>query len=116
MSSRLVQVTVWPTFTVSCAGSNTKLSMCTAKGAAESSARAVPTGRSMVATTAMPKSRRLIELIAIVPSALQRRVDDRKPLVALLEIDAGDAEQAAKLAVLDLHRTRRGGRARRRLW
>ena len=64
MSSRLVQVTVWPTFTVSWAGSNTKLSMCTAKGTLESSARAVPTGRSMVATTAMPKSRRLIEFIA----------------------------------------------------
>src|SRR6185369_17860620 len=52
MSSRLVQVTVWPTLTVSCAGSNTKLSMCTANGAAVSSARVAPTGRSMVATTA----------------------------------------------------------------
>src|SRR5262249_49108740 len=104
MSSRLVQVMVWPTFIVSWAGSNTKLSMCTAKGAAGASARAVPTGSSMVATTAMPKSRRLIELIAMVPSALQRRVDDGEPLVALLEVDAGNPEQTAQPGVLDLHR------------
>jgi len=45
MSSRLVQVTVWPTFTVSCAGTNTKLSMCTAT----SSARAAPAGRAATA-------------------------------------------------------------------
>src|SRR5437667_1330976 len=111
MSSRLVQVTVWPTFTVSWAGSNTKLSIWTAK----SSARAALAGSSMVATTAMPKSRRLIELIATPPSALQRRIDDRKPLVALPEIDAGDPKQAAQLAVFDLHWAGRGGRAWRRL-
>src|SRR6201991_818294 len=47
MSWRLVQVTVWPTFTVSCCGWKTKLSICTANGsAAASSATAATTGRN----------------------------------------------------------------------
>src|SRR3954469_7146355 len=104
MSSRLVQVTVWPTFTESWAGAKTKLSMCTASGSAASSARAVTTGRSMVATKAMPKSRRLIELISVVLLTLQRRVDDGQRLVVLLEVDAGDAEHAAQPGIFDLHR------------
>src|ERR1700710_322280 len=109
MSSRLVHVTVWPTFTLSCCGWKTKLSICTANGsAAASSATAATTGRNRVATAAMPKSRRLSEVICNIPSiafssevapvrvkktrqtrslAHQRRVDDGQRLVVLLEVD-----------------------------
>src|SRR5450432_3927480 len=50
-----------------------------------------------------------------IPLALQRRVDDRKALIARLEVDTGNPKQAAKLVVGDLHRSGRGGGARRRL-
>src|SRR5262249_16832957 len=111
MSSRLVQVTVVPTLTLRSAGANTKLSICTSV----SSARAPVAGRSTAAAMTRPKSRRLSAFICYSRSALDRRVDDRKALVALLEVDAGDAEHGAELRVLDLHRSGRSGRARRRL-
>src|SRR6478736_2283350 len=73
----------------------------------------------MAAAMAMPRLRSVADIMFSFPlcfrSALQRRVDDRKRLIALLEVDAGDAEHAAEFGVLDLHRTRRGGGARRRL-
>src|SRR5208282_3835925 len=57
-----------------------------------------------------------IELrMILLSSTLQRRVDDREPLLALLKADAGDAKQAAQLVVGDLQRPGRGRRARRRL-
>src|ERR1700750_3036974 len=115
MSSWLVQVTVSPTFTFSSAGVKVKLSMVTLS----SSALADAMPRRMVAATANPRLRKAANVISVVLvflfSARQRRVDDREALVALLEVDAGDAEHAAQLGVLDLHRTGRGGCARRRL-
>src|SRR5258708_3288499 len=70
---------------------------------------------NLIARLLMPRLRRLTDIITNFPLALQRRVDDRKALIARLEVDAGDAEQAAKLVVGDLHRSGRGGTARRRL-
>src|SRR6266702_2013940 len=142
MSSRLVQVTVVPTFTVSWAGSKVKLSICTSTPASvvfasvvfasvvlasvglASSARTTLACRIMAAAMARPSLRitalrSVADIMFSFPlrlrSALQRRVDDRKRLAALLEIDAGDAEHGAKLGVLDLHRSGRGGGPRRRL-
>src|SRR5580692_6545870 len=73
----------------------------------------------MVAAMAMPRLRSVADIMFSFPfrlrSALQRRVDDGKRLIALLEVDAGDAEHAAEFGVLDLHRAGRGGGARRRL-
>src|SRR3979490_2157451 len=54
--------------------------------------------------------------VMLIPSALQRRVDDGEALIAGLEVDTGDAEQRAKLVVGDLHRPGRGGRSRCGLW
>src|SRR3982074_1160628 len=62
-----------------------------------------------------PWLRRVTDVITNFLLALQRRVDDREVLNAALEVDAGNAEQAAKLVVGDLHRSGRGGGARRRL-
>src|SRR5262249_25234297 len=72
-----------------------------------------PRGRSRAA--ARIKLRKKVLVIGKIPSAGQRRVDDGELLVALLEVDAGNAEHAAKLGVFDLHRAGRGGGARRRL-
>src|ERR1700737_2333244 len=106
MSSRLVQVTVVPTFTVSCAGSKVKLSIITlvlsstlAVSTLASSARAKLTCRSMATAMVMPRLRRVADIIVVVSfglwfSALQRGVDDGERLVVLLEVDAGDAQQA----------------------
>src|ERR1700730_12303297 len=62
-----------------------------------------------------PWLRRVTGVITNFPLALQWRVDDREVLSAALEVDAGNAEQAAKLVVGDLHRPGRRGGARRRL-
>src|SRR5882762_5458256 len=62
-----------------------------------------------------PRLRRAGDAITNFPLALQRGVDDRKALIARLEVDAGNTEQAAELVVGDLHRPGRGGGARRRL-
>src|ERR1700694_1409802 len=62
-----------------------------------------------------PWLRRVTDVITNFPLALQWRVDDREVLSAALEVDAGNAEQAAELVVGDLHRPGRGGGARRRL-
>src|SRR3984893_7087229 len=118
MSSRFFQVTVVPTFTLSCCGSKVKLSIITIV----SSACAPPSCRRIAAAMAsliprlrIPRLRSVADIISNFPLALQRRVDDGEALFAGLEVDAGDTEQAAKLVVGDLHRTRRGSRARRRL-
>src|ERR1700676_5163149 len=62
-----------------------------------------------------PWLRRVTDVILNLPLALQWRVDDREVLSAALEVDAGNAEQAAKLVVGDLHRPGRRGGARHRL-
>src|ERR1700738_1072771 len=62
-----------------------------------------------------PWLRRVTDVITNFLLALQWRVDDREALIAALEVDAGNAKQAAKLVVGDLHRPGRGGGARRRL-
>src|SRR5256885_6330947 len=115
MSSRFFQVTVVPTFTFSSLGSKVKLSILTVV----SSARARPEGRKRAAAMARekvePKLRRVSDVIAGFLLALQRGVDDRKALLARLEVDAGNAEQRTQLGILDLHRPGRGRRARRRL-
>src|SRR5882672_5425991 len=113
MSSRFFQVTVVPTFTVSCAGSKVKLSIITL---VVSSARA-PLRQSDIAAAMAnrPRPRRASDVITSSLLALQRRVDDREALIARLEVDAGNAEQATELVVGDLHRSGRGGGARRRL-
>src|SRR6266851_2635264 len=100
MSSRLVQVTVVPTFTVSCAGSKVKLSIITlvsstlAFSTLASSARAKLACRIMTAAMARPRFlrprlRRVAGIIFEVPLvsgslALQRGVDDGEGLVVLL--------------------------------
>src|SRR4029077_12792550 len=66
---------------------------------------------STAATTQLP----ILVSIGPASSALQRRIDDREPLVALLEVDRCYAEQAAQLVVGDLERPRRLRRAGRRL-
>src|ERR1700709_1720306 len=106
MSSWFVQVTLSPTFTVSCGGEKVKLSMVTAISAQCAADIGAVIAAAM--TTRTPSLRRVAKVIAQFPSALQRCVDDRKALIAWFEVDAGDAEQAAKLVVGDLHRT--GGR------
>src|SRR5450759_1362635 len=112
MSSRFLKVTVVPTFTVSWAGSKVKLSIITLL----SSARAAPGRRDNAAAMANPpRLRRVTDSMTNFLSALQRGVDDGEALLAGLEVDAGDAEQRAKLVVGDLHRPGRGGGARRRL-
>jgi hypothetical protein len=45
---------------------------------------------------------------------LQRLIDDREPLLALHEVDIGNAEQGAQLVVGDLHRAGRWRTAGRR--
>src|SRR4051795_6947562 len=106
MSSRFFQVTVVPTFTFSSLGSKVKLSILTVVA---SSALARPEGRKRAAAMARekvePKPRRVNDVIAGFLLALQRGVDDRKALLARLEVDAGNAEQRAQLGVLDLHRS-----------
>src|SRR5690348_11435485 len=72
-----------------------------------------PSGRRRTAASIRPRRNALF--ICRIPLASQRRVDDRKPLITLLEVDAGNAEHGAELGVLDLHRAGRGGAARRRL-
>src|SRR5882724_4779110 len=62
-----------------------------------------------------PRLRRATDTITKFPLALQRGVDDGEALIARLEVDAGNTEQAAELVVGDLHRPGRGGGARRRL-
>src|SRR6185312_14461647 len=59
--------------------------------------------------------RRAVPVISVIPSAGERRVDDRELLIVLLEVDAGDPEHAAELRVLDFHRAGRGGGAGRGL-
>src|SRR5580704_10484021 len=66
---------------------------------------------STAATTELP----ILVSIGPASSALQRRIDDREPLVAPLEVDRGDAEHAAQLVVGDLERPRRLRRSWRRL-
>src|SRR5712672_1696050 len=93
MSSRFFQVTVVPTFTVSCAGSKVKLSIITL---VVSVARAPLRQSDMAAAMAnRPRLRRASDAITNFPLALQRRVDDREALIARLEVDAGNTEQAA---------------------
>src|SRR5436190_1302998 len=46
--------------------------------------------------------------------SLQRLIDDREPLLALHEVDIGNAEQGAQLVVGDLHRAGRWRTAGRR--
>ena len=46
---------------------------------------------------------------------MERLVDDREPLLPTLEVNVGDAEQRTQLVVGNLHRSRRGRRARRGL-
>src|SRR3954471_8490207 len=113
MSSWFCQVTVVPAFTVSSAGWKVKLSTVTML----SSARAAPRYSDIATETArrMASLRRVIDAMMKSPSALQRRVDDGQALFAGLEVDAGNAEQAAKLVVGDLHRSGGGRGARRRL-
>src|SRR3977135_292997 len=113
MSSRFFQVTVVPTFTVSCAGSKVKLSIITL---VVSVARAPLRQSDMAAAMAnRPRLRRASDAITNFPLALQRGIDDGEALIARLEVDAGNTEQAAELVVGDLHRPWRGGGARRRL-
>src|SRR5882757_1400135 len=111
MSSWFFQVTVVPALTVSFAGENVKLSIVTTV----SSQRAADIWEAIAAATArrMPRLRSIANVMTNFLLALQRRVDDRKPLIARLEVDAGDAEQAAQPVVGDLHRAGRRGGARR---
>src|SRR6266851_5710636 len=113
MSSRLVQVTVSPTFTLISVGAEVILSIDTVTVSA--CASAPPSCRTTAAATAKPRPRKAVNSICNIPSALQRRVDDRERLVAHLEVDAGDAEHAAQLVVGDFHRAGRGRGARGRL-
>lgn len=46
-----------------------------------------------------------ISVVSLSPAAV---TDDRKRLIALLEVDAGDAEHGAEFGVLDLHRPGEG--------
>src|SRR3954453_368655 len=110
MSSWFFQVTVVPALTVSCAGENVKLSIVTTM----SSQRAADIWEAIAAATArrMPRLRSVANVMTDFLLALQRRVDDRKPLIARLEVDAGDADQAAKPVVGDLHWAGRGRSAR----
>src|SRR5260370_34282279 len=113
MSWRFFQVTVVPTFTVSCAGSKVKLSIITL---VVSAARAPLRQSDMAAAMAnWPRLRRASDAITNFPLALQRGVDDGEALIARLEVDAGNTKQAAELVVGDLHRPGRGGGPRRRL-
>src|SRR5262249_29736929 len=106
MSSPLVQVTVSPTFTVTSGGLKVKLSILTLCSSARAGATPSCRMRAAARTRYEAGPRRAADFIADFPltSALQRRVDDREPLVAELEVDAGDTEHAAQLGVLDLHR------------
>src|SRR5262249_14036595 len=112
MSSRLVQVTVSPTFTVSSGGEKVKLSIITWTSWAWA-----PNGSSIAAATRSPAACRCMPRVFVgviswsSSLGLQRRVDDREPLVALLEVDAGNPEHRTQLGILDLHRTGRGGSA-----
>src|SRR3977135_3541871 len=107
MSSRFFQITVVPTFTVSCAGSKVKLSIITL---VVSVARAPLRQSDMAAAMAnRPRLRRASDAITNFPLALQRGIDDGEALIARLEVDAGNTEQAAELVVGDLHRPGRGG-------
>src|ERR1700730_3416060 len=110
MSSWLVQVTVSPTFTFSSAGEKVKLSMVTLISSAWAR---TPRGSSRAA--ARMRLRKTVLIMCDIPLAGQRRVDDGELVLALLEVDAGDAEHAAKLGVLDLHRSGRAGGAGLRL-
>src|ERR1700733_2063272 len=114
MSSWFFQVTVVPTFPVSWAGAKVKLSIVTVVFSACAAPGCWQNDMTMTTTRRTARLRRVTDSI-LNSSALQRRVDDREALIAGLEIDAGDAEQAAKLVVGDLHRTGRGRGARRRL-
>src|SRR5208282_5757981 len=115
MSSLLVQVTVVPAFTVNCCGLKVKLSIDTAlAGLCALAMRAPPA--SSEPTTA-PKTAAAIALrIIFLLLTLQRRVDDREPLLVLLERDGGDAKHGAQPVGGDLlHRSRGGSATRRRL-
>src|ERR1700759_4596262 len=113
MSSWFFQVTVVPALTVSCAGENVKLSIVTTV----SSQRAADIWEVMAAATArrMPRLRGIANVMTNFLLALRGLFDDRKPFIARLEVDTGDAEQVTKLVVGDLHRAGRGGSARCRL-
>src|ERR1700731_2739794 len=98
MSSWLVQVMVSPTFTWSSAGVKVKLSMVTLVSSAR--ACAAPRHKTIVAAMAnRPIPRRGMDSIANILLSHQRRVDDRQPLLADLEVDAGNPEHGAKIVV-----------------
>src|SRR4051812_45352217 len=80
-----------------------------------SSACALAFPRQTRTAAAATRLRRVVHFIGAVPLAGERRVDDRELFLALREVDAGDAEHAAELGVLDLHRAGRGGSAGRGL-
>src|SRR5437868_4561554 len=115
MSSWLVQVMVSPTFTFSSTGEKVKLSIVTFISSA--CAETPPSETRMAAAMARPRPRlrREVTVICTFPLADQRRIDDRELVLALHEVDAGDAEHAAQLGVLDLHRAGGGGSAGRGL-
>src|ERR1035441_2563484 len=95
MSSWLVQVTVSPVFTVICCGLKVKLSIFTSTSAAW--AGLVTAIVAATSSAIAPSARNFVRVMG--RSALQRRVDDGEPLLALLEGHAGGAEHAAQLVV-----------------
>src|SRR5450631_2068183 len=111
MSSWLTQVTVSPAFTVICCGLKVKLSIFTSMSAARAglAAAIAAATRSAIA----PSARNFVRVMG--RSALQRRVDDGEPLLALLEGHAGGAEHAAQFVVRNFHRAGRRRGAGRRL-
>src|SRR5262249_17486411 len=108
-------VTLSPTFTFSSCGVKVKLSMLTVSSWAWAGMPPSCSGIAAATTMRRARLRKVPSVIFGRASALQRRVDDRKTLITLLEVDAGNSEHAAQLGIFHLHRSGRRCGAGRRL-
>src|SRR5579864_6617917 len=109
ISSSLVQVTVVPAFTVTCGGLKVKLEIFTAISSARAGAPvmvAVVAAAIVMASASRaisPVMSATVFNVAVRRSCLEGRIDDGKPLLVLLEGDAGDAEHLFQLVGRHLH-------------